>query len=104
MTIRRIGAAVAILAILALVTPAQAAGLNAALRELGWGWSDGYHSRSHCPPRGKKCLLPAPSAFLPEAAPSAEPTPAAALGDSLPGRVVPPSRMARPTAPASSFR
>jgi len=102
------GAAVALLTILSFATAARA-GVNETLRCLGLGWSDGYHSRSYCPPRGKHCVpiwtQGQTQGETYEALPSGQPTPAANEGLLMepPGqssrRIVPPSRTARPTAP-----
>lgn len=102
MTIARIRAAVAVLAVLTLATTAQAGWLNATLRELGWAWSDGYHARSTSSPPVNSFGAPAGHAPQMELLPSATPTPA--KFGIVPARIVPPSRMARPTAPPGSFR
>ena len=42
---------VAVLAALTLAPPAQAGWLQELNRSFGLGWSDGYHSRTTCPPK-----------------------------------------------------
>jgi len=51
MLIRSIIRVVAVVALLSIVTIARADWTHTVGRYLGVGWSDGYHSRSACPPR-----------------------------------------------------
>lgn len=72
---------VAILAMAAGVRVGQAHWWHQMGRNAGLGWSDGYHSRTGCPPPGVECRSVAPSQGIPpgvpaSTCPSCEPMPA----------------------------
>jgi hypothetical protein len=115
-TVSRVSSILAVAAVLMLARGADAGWSNHVMRSLGLGWSDGYHSHSHCNDAAASdapYIVPGSYREIgPEQLPT--PTPAAPLSPPtdvwhLPGvstaRHVPlPSRAAQPAPPPGRYR